>query len=133
VALVFWLYRRAWFPPRGAPARQLWALWVGYVAGSIVLSAASRLGASPEVPYNDLTLYPALTVLGSLGFFMMGSSYWGYCYAYGAVFLVLALAMPLVPELAPLIFGAAWAVCLLGLATHLRRLAEESSTEKASD
>ena len=65
-------------------------------------------------------------VLGSLGFVMMGSSYWGYCYVIGACFLALAMLMPLNPPLAPLAFGLAWGASLLALARHLGKLARFS-------
>jgi eukaryotic-like serine/threonine-protein kinase len=119
---VFWCYRNDWFPPQGKPARQLWALWLGYVAGSIVLLLVEhRL----HEPFSQESLYPKLAVLGSLGFIMMGSSYWGYCYVIGGGFLLLALLMPLNLALAPVMFGLGWAASLLALARHLGKLARE--------
>src|SRR5262249_1692904 len=35
---LLWLMRREWFPPRGAPVRQLLAQWLGYFAGSLMLT-----------------------------------------------------------------------------------------------
>ena len=122
---VFWLARQDWFPPRGVPSRQLWSLWLGYVAGSMVLAAGGWLAESRGQPFDQLQLYPQLCVLGSLGFIMMGSSYWGYCYAFGALLLVLGLVLPLIPTYSPLIFGAAWAISLVALGRHLTRLAAE--------
>jgi hypothetical protein len=124
MGLVFWMFRRDWFPPRGKPARQLWALWLGYVAGSVVLAAVEYQLAGPESPLAEWRLYPRLAVLGSLGFIMMGSSYWGYCYVIGAGMLILALVMPLNPPLAPLAFGLAWGASLLVLGRHLGKLAK---------
>ena len=37
MGVVLWEMRGEWFPPRGAPARQLLSLWLGYVAGSLTL------------------------------------------------------------------------------------------------
>ena len=116
---IFWAYRRDWYPPQGKPARQLWSLWLGYVAGSIALALINHiLGGNSELG----TFYPQLAVLGSLGFIMMGSSYWGYCYLIGGSFLVMAIVMPFVPALAPVIFGLVWGASLLTLAGHLRKL-----------
>lgn len=125
MGLVFWSYRRDWYPPRGGPSRQLWTLWLGYVAGSIVLATAGRLMAAQDRPFDEMMLYPQLAVLAGIGFIMMGGSYWGYCYAMGAAFLTLALLMSLNLMLAPLMFGLVWGACLAAWALHLRKLAEE--------
>ncbi len=117
MGLVLWLLRRQWYPPRGAPSRQLLALWLAFVAGSVVLHVIS--------PFEGGKLYPQYAVLASLGFFMMGSSYWGYCYLIGTAFLALAMFMAWLPWLAALAFGCAWAVSLLAVARHLGQLAEE--------
>jgi serine/threonine protein kinase len=37
IGLVFWRRRKVWYPPRGAPARQLAAIWVGYLVGAAAL------------------------------------------------------------------------------------------------
>jgi len=124
MGLVFWSYRRDWYPPRGGPSRQLWALWLGYVAGSIVLAGTGRLMATQEQPFNDMMLYPQMAVLGGIGFIMMGGSYWGYCYLMGAAFLAIALLMTLNLTLAPLLFGIVWGTCLAAWGVHLRKLAE---------
>ncbi|MHB8897808.1 MAG: serine/threonine-protein kinase [Thermoguttaceae bacterium] len=126
MALVFWLYRAGWYPPQGRPARQLWALWLGYAVGSMVLMLVEYTMAVPDRPIEHWMLYPRLAILCSLGFIMMGSSYWGYCYGIGAGFLLLALVMPLNPPLAPLVFGLGWGTSLLVLGRHLGKLAQET-------
>ncbi len=99
MALVFWLYRADWYPPQGKPARQLWALWLGYVAGSLTLFLVDYGMAPPDRAFEYWMEYPRLAILSSLGFIMMGSSYWGYCYGIGAGFLLLALILPMDPTL----------------------------------
>ena len=126
MGLVFWAYRRAWFPPRGAPARQLWSLWLGYVGASFVLTLVGRALVLQGHPFDELLLYPQLAILASLGFVMMGSSYWGYCYAMGVGMLLLALLMTWNLAWAPLEFGLAWGGCLVALGRHLRRLGQEA-------
>jgi tRNA A-37 threonylcarbamoyl transferase component Bud32 len=126
MALVLWLYRADWYPPRGKPARQLWALWLGYVAGSLTLFLVEYAMAPRDRAFEYWTLYPRLAILSSLGFVMMGSSYWGYCYGIGAGFLALALILPLNPSLAPLLFGLGWGASLIALARHLGKLSEET-------
>ena len=117
MGLIVWLLRREWYPPRGSAARQLFALWVAYVTGSGVLHLIH--------PFEGGTLYPQYAILASLGFIMMGSCYWGYCYLIGAVFLVLAVFMTWLPATAPLVFGIVWATSLVALARHLRELSQE--------
>ena len=126
MALVFWLYRADWYPPQGKPARQLWALWLGYVAGSLTLFLVDYGIAPPDQVFEYWMEYPRLAILSSLGFIMMGSSYWGYCYGIGAGFLLLALILPMDPSLAPLLFGLGWGASLIALARHLGKLSEES-------
>jgi hypothetical protein len=61
--------------------------------------------------------------LASLLFMMLGSSYWGYCYLIGSVFLVLAILVTFWLGVAPLVFGAAWAASLTILSVRLGSLA----------
>ncbi len=126
MALVFWLYRADWYPPQGKPARQLWALWLGYVAGSLTLFLVDYGMAPPDRAFEYWIEYPRLAILSSLGFVMMGSSYWGYCYGIGAGFLLLALILPMDPTLAPLLFGLGWGASLIALARHLGKFYEEA-------
>ena len=122
---VSWFHRRAWFPTprRGGAAtlgpvaclrRRLGRVVRRASAGSLPCHLAGRQYLS------------RLAVLGSLGFFMMGSSYWGYCYLYGVVFLAVGLVMPFCIGFAPLLFGVTWAACLVALGRHARRIREES-------
>jgi hypothetical protein len=123
MAVVLWGLRRRWYPVRGAPARQLLSLWLGYMAGSLVLLAITYLLTPSGAAFNDYLAYPPMAVLASLLFLMLGSSYWGYCYLMGLVFLALAILMTFWLAAAPLLFGAAWAASLSTLGVRLGRLA----------
>jgi len=123
IGLVLWTHWRQWYPPRGMPAKQCWAIWFSYLAGSVVLAAAGWISAGSG--FDPLTLYPQFAVLASIGLFVLGSSYWGYCYAFGLGFLVLALLMALVLSWAPLLFGASLGLCFWILGRHLRGLVGE--------
>jgi|GEM_PF-3287207 len=123
IALVLWTHWRQWYPPRGMPAKQCWAIWFSYLAGSVVLGAAGWISAGSG--FDPLILYPQFAVLASIGLFVFGSSYWGYCYAFGFGFLVLALVMSLALAWAPLLFGAALGLCFFVLGRHLRGLVGE--------
>jgi serine/threonine protein kinase len=123
---VLWGMRREWFPPRGAPVRQLLSLWLGYVAGSMTLILVADLLTPAGTTFDDFLAYPSMAVLASLLFMMLGSSYWGYCYLIGSVFLGLAILMTLWLGAAPLMFGAVWAASLVILSLRLGRLAGDS-------
>ncbi len=123
MAAVLWGLREHWFPPRGAPARQLLSLWLGYMAGSLTLVIIAFLNSPPGTTFNDFRAYPPLAVLASLLFITLGSSYWGYCYTIGSLFLVLGILMTFWLAAAPLLFGVAWAASLSILSLRLHRLA----------
>ncbi|MCA9236898.1 MAG: serine/threonine protein kinase, partial [Planctomycetales bacterium] len=119
---VFWPRRKDWFPPRGAAARQLWSMWLGYLTASSTLLIVDYAQAPAGQPYYSLHAYPAMAVLSSLAFWVLGSTYWGYCYVMGGFFLAAAVAMPLWLPGGPLVFGIAWGACLWLLGQRLRRV-----------
>jgi hypothetical protein len=98
-------------------------LWLGYVVGSLTLTLIAYLLTLPGTSFNDFLVYPPMAVLASLLFMMLGSSYWGYCYLIGSVFLGLAILMTFWLGVAPLLFGAVWAASLTILSLRLGRLA----------
>jgi serine/threonine protein kinase len=124
MVVVFWARRADWYPPRGAAARQLWAIWLGYLAGTVALVMIDYIQTPAGTVYYGLGAYPPMAVLASLAFMMLGSSYWGYCYVIGAAFLVLAVLMTSWLTVAPLAFGVCWAVSLALLSVRLGRLAQ---------
>jgi hypothetical protein len=126
----FWPRRREWYPPRGAAARQLWSIWLGYLAGSMTLYLVDYFLAPPGRAFYGLGAYPAMAVLASLVFIMLGSNYWGYCYLIGGLFLVLALAMTAWLPAAPVAYGLCWGASLLLLGKRLGRLAGDGEIER---
>lgn len=120
--VAFWPHRNRWFPPKGAAARQLWSMWLGYLVGAQVIVAADYLLTPPGEVFYGLRAYPALAVLASLAFSMLGSSYWGYCYTICGIFLALAILMPFWLPAAPLLFGACWSLSLAFLGIRLTGL-----------
>src|SRR6185295_15541446 len=101
------------YPPRGAAARQLWSIWIGYLVGSLALYLVDYLMTAPGEAFYGLRAYPPMAVLASLAYFLLGSSYWGYCYLIGGLFLALAVAMTQWLSAAPLAFGMCWAASLV--------------------
>src|SRR5205814_1794261 len=122
--------------------RELWTIWIGYfityffiVIVTRALSYLDILRASPDWKFHayflELFPYPFIALVSGLAFFIMGSNYWGRCYAIGAVFFVIGPLMTLDLTLGPLYFGLVWTVVLTMLGLHLRgqgKAAESSTT-----
>ncbi|HYT93762.1 MAG TPA: hypothetical protein VEL76_33895, partial [Gemmataceae bacterium] len=142
IGLMFWHNRGTRIMPTSGPERELWSIWIGYLAGYgisvLVLRALVGQGiitAGPTAPpgWEQLIHYPFSAVLSGLAFFVMGSNYWGRCYAAGLVFFALALIVTNWLPLAPLAFGVLWAVTLVALGLHLRHLGGKVEGKSAAE
>ena len=71
--------------------------------------------------------YPLFAITAGMAFFFLGSSYWGWCYAFGMAFFAISVVMLFDTRWAVLEFGAVWTACLLIFGTRLRGLARERS------
>jgi serine/threonine-protein kinase len=126
LGVLVWRFRAGRLLTGGAAGRMMWSIWLGYVATCTVLGISYRLVAGPAVELEG-NLYPGLAAITGLAFFVLGSSYWGWCYAFGLAFYALALLMTLDLGWAPLEFGALWAVALVVIGLHLRRLGDAAA------
>jgi serine/threonine protein kinase len=135
-----WQRRGRTLLPTNAAERQLWAIWLGYMlAYEVCVIICSEfvnhgLRISGMRHGEELLRYPFSTALSGLALFIMGSSYWGRCYAVAAVFFIVAALMPLHMDWAPLEFGGLWSATLLLMGLHLRRvgrLAREEAERRA--
>ena len=129
MGVVLWSYRKSWSISNGAAERQMLSIWIGFFLACHFVLGAAFLMATPERPMDELRIYPFLAIISGLAFFVMGSSYWGQCYAFALAFLGLALLMPLKLPYAPIEFGLLWAICLTMIGVRLRNLS--TSTSKA--
>jgi serine/threonine-protein kinase len=136
MALVFWHYRKHRLLPASQAERQLWSIWLGYLIAFTVSAVVYRLlirlnvlgeGTAGPAHWDEFILYPGFAILSGLGFFVMGSSYWGRCYAVGLAFFLLAFLMTLRLEWAPIEFGLAWGTTLVAIGLRLRRLGHETA------
>jgi serine/threonine protein kinase len=141
IGLVFWRNRGSRLLPTSGPERELWTIWIGYLAAYAVNLFVSRwlawhglIARGPAGPerWDDLVLYPFSAMISGLAFFVMGSNYWGRCYAFGLAFWGLAALMPLHLEWAPLEFGLLWSVTLTAVGLHLRSLGLRAEAERES-
>ncbi|HEV3262915.1 MAG TPA: serine/threonine-protein kinase [Gemmataceae bacterium] len=123
MGLLFWRFRARTLLPTSTAERQLWSIWIGYLAAYVVLLLVSQeLARQAHRDWQEYELYPFSAVLTGLAFFVMGSSYWGRCYAIGVAFFGLAWLMTFGLIWAPLEFGMAWSLTLLGIGLHVRRM-----------
>lgn len=139
LGMLFLLNRRNQLFPRTSAERELWTIWIGYMLGygSICLTvhmlvSAEILAHGPNAPrqWENLLLYPISSVLAGMAFFIMGSNYWGRCYAIGVAFMIMAVVNTYSLNWAPLQFGLLWGVALMCLGWHLRHLHDQAEEEK---
>jgi serine/threonine protein kinase len=142
IGVVFWHNRGRRLLPTTPAERELWTIWLGYIlsyaAALLVtrsLAGLGPMGGALDVPERaqDLLVYPVSALLSGLAFFIMGSNYWGGCYAVGVAFWVLAWLMPRHLDWAPLEFGVLWSAVLTMLGLHLHRLGKRAEAERAAD
>jgi serine/threonine-protein kinase len=123
MGLVLWRFRVMRLLSTSAATRQLWSLWIGYLIACVLVSLVSRVLVGVE-PFYDYFLYPYWAILSGLAFFAMGSSYWGWFYALGFAFFLLAALLPFFPPAGPLAFGVLWASSLVIIGLRLRAKAK---------
>ncbi len=121
LALV-WHFRKGRLLPESAAERQIWSIWGGYLVVCFALGFSNRTVLGWEAAL-ETKLYQSLSCLTALAFFATGAQFWGWCYAFGAGFLLLALVMGLDLRWAPLEFGLLWGTVLALIGLRLRRLA----------
>jgi serine/threonine protein kinase len=136
---VLFLYKRgSRLLPTSAAERELWTIWIGYFIsyGAALLTTRLLLrqeilapGPAAVLPLRELLPYPFISLFSGLAFFIMGSNYWGRCYAVGVAFFLLAVLMPLRLDWAPLAFGLLWSGTLVSLGLHLRRRSQQQAAE----
>jgi hypothetical protein len=139
LGVIFWFNRGTQLFPRTAAERELWTIWIGYIifyGGTLVVVRSlirhGILAAGELAPqqWNNLILYPISSLLAGLAFFVMGSNYWGRCYAFGLGFLVLAVVATFHVDWAPLEFGLLWALILVNLGWRLRRFSAQAEADR---
>ena len=117
------------------PSGELWTIWIGYfvtygVRPGGALAALARRADQPgrrrPERWQDCCCTRSRRCCRGLAFFVMGSNYWGRCYAFGLAFFGLALRCRVAPGR-----GRRWRSALLwtrdagrSLGLHLRRLGQ---------
>jgi serine/threonine-protein kinase len=122
MGLVFWRYRRRRLLATSTPERLLWAIVISYLLANVFVVLVGRELARPDVPVDELTFFPAWSILAGVALYVLGSTYWGRCYAFSGLFFAAAVLMPFALHSAPLAFGLIWTVTLTSIGLHLRYL-----------
>ena len=122
--LCLWAYRPKGLLPRNTAERQLWSVWLGYILACLLISLVSA-GLFERERLYDGVVYPYYAVVTGMAFFVLGSSYWGRCYAISAGFFLLAVLLPLRLHWGTLAFGSLWGVTLVAIGLRLRGLSRE--------
>jgi serine/threonine protein kinase len=124
--LIYWRFRPSSVLPARGVERLLWSTWLGYIASGFILAIAYRLGAGWTTSI-ELNLYPLMAAMTGMAFVVLGSSYWGRCYAFGLAFYGLALLMHLDLRWSPIEFGVTWSAVLVIIGNRLRNLGTGNS------
>jgi hypothetical protein len=133
MGFVFFRYRPRTVPPTTPAERQLWSIWIAFLATCWLTWPAYRALATLDRPFDDMDQFIAWAFFFGIAFFALGSTYWGWCFAFGVAFFALAVALPWQLRLAPLTFGTLWSVSLVALGLHLPRLAGQERHDGLTD
>ena len=119
MVLVLWSFRSPQLLTMNPATKQLWSISIGFFIACELVAVVSQLLVGLERIY-DFFLYPYWAILSGLLFITMGSSYWGWFYAVGLAFFVLAVLLPFCPIAGPLAFGGVWSGSLVIIALRLK-------------
>jgi serine/threonine-protein kinase len=126
-SLLFWHPRLRGALPTTPAVRQLWALMVSQSVGGTVSVLLVWRVVAPDLPFRELAAYPVWAILTGEVFFVLGSTYWGRCYLFGAVSFALAVLMLLRLVWAPVEMAGLAFLTITAFGLHLRRLGKPSA------
>ena len=124
--LIYWRFRPSSVLPARGVERLLLSTWLGYIGSGVILAIAYRLAAGWATAI-ELNVYPLVAALTGMAFVVLGSSYWGRCYAFGLAFYGLALLMHVDLRWSPIEFGFTWSAVLIIIGNRLRNLGKGNS------
>jgi serine/threonine-protein kinase len=127
IGVVLWRHRPHGLRPTSTAERQMWSIWLGYVIACSTAAPYMRIMFDEEALYQG-KIYSVYCCLTGLSFFVLGSSYWGGCYALAGGFFALGYVLAYFPTWGALIFGVGWAVVLVLIAVRLRSLDAQPQT-----
>jgi hypothetical protein len=129
--VVFCAYRGRRLLPATSAERTLWSVWISYMLGCCLISFVSKVLFGLERLYEGVD-YPFFAITAGMSFFVLGSGYWGRCYAIGLAFFALAGVMLLGLNWAVLEYGALWTVVLLVIGRRLRQFGQRAELARGA-
>lgn len=106
--------------PQNPVERTIWSLWIGYILTYVAAEIMVRVGSS------GLTVYPLMSLVSSVILMVLGGQLWGGCYVLSGLFLLAAIVLTAVPQLAAIIFGGLWASVYFLLGCRYHRESEKA-------
>jgi serine/threonine protein kinase len=121
-----YLFRR---DPVDPTERHLALLWGGVALAGITLFWIYCPPFGSSRAKDLLAFYPPWTVVNGVAFLVVGRLYWGVYYLVGLAHFLVAVLMPLRPDLAPLVYGVFVAACMsLAAVDHIRTARREGAS-----
>jgi hypothetical protein len=102
--------------------RQTLTVAVGMFLATCLLPVLHRPKVIADLTTYRLSVFPLNALVLGLGYFIMGSLFWGGFYLYGLSFFVLSLIMKFGPAWTSLLLGAYYGVTQVLLGLYLLRL-----------
>lgn len=100
--------------PADRARRELWSVWTGHLAGTLACLISIRILCDPDSRLAFSLFYPVWAGLSSVAFFAQSGNFWSAYRWIGVAWTGMALLLSMVPDLSPLLFGAAAAMtCVL--------------------
>ncbi len=111
-----------------ASSRFLLALWSGHLLACVMVGVVDGVvrQASEATSMN----YQQFSLITGVAFIALGPNYWGWCYAFGAGFLLLPIAYVYVPLASAFLFASMWALALICVSRYLSRLSRQALSER---
>jgi hypothetical protein len=98
---------------------------LSYIITCFLISIVTGLHLGRAQLYERVD-YLYFAIAAGFAYFVLGSSYWGRCYAFGVAFWLLAGVMLLDMRWVILEYGLLWTIALAAIGYHLHRLGKQT-------
>ncbi len=125
VPLFVWFYTGRQAVDGSPNSRFLLSLWGGHLAACL-LAGICELFRLETLEYRGPKIYQFFSLVTGVAFVALAPNYWGWCYAFGAMFFLMPLVLVYNVLIMPYAFAALWAFALICVSRHLSKLAKGS-------
>jgi serine/threonine protein kinase len=127
---VLFIRRANWSTVAAAQRRQLQSTWSGHATGFVIVPIAVVLMVQPTTIEQWFVIYAVWLTLAGCTFVTLAARV-GFLYITAGVCFLVALTVPFVPHIAPLLAGALMTANMLSQWALMRRLAKEALLDMA--